>query len=74
MRVLCHHGMARPQVADGGDGLQIWRVAANLLNKQSRAADKGCSSILGVGHGLKLVTIRNKLVTNCHKGLRNWTE
>jgi hypothetical protein len=24
----CHQGMARPQVADGGDGLQIWWVAA----------------------------------------------
>jgi hypothetical protein len=23
--VPCHHGTARPQVADGGDGLQIWR-------------------------------------------------
>jgi hypothetical protein len=23
---LCHHGMACPQVADGGHGLQIWRV------------------------------------------------
>jgi hypothetical protein len=22
--------MARPQVADGGNGLQIWRVAANI--------------------------------------------
>jgi hypothetical protein len=31
--VPCHHGMARPQVADGGEGLQIWRVAANILNK-----------------------------------------
>jgi hypothetical protein len=29
--VPCHHGMARPQVADGGVGLQIWRVAANIL-------------------------------------------
>jgi hypothetical protein len=29
----------------------IWRVAANILNKQSRTADKGCSSILGVGWG-----------------------
>jgi hypothetical protein len=44
-----HHGMARPQLADGGDGLQIWRVAANILNKQSRTADKGWSSSLGVG-------------------------
>jgi hypothetical protein len=32
--VSCRHGMARPQVAVGGDGLQIWRVAANILNKQ----------------------------------------
>jgi hypothetical protein len=27
------------------------RVAANILNKQSWAADKGWSSNLGVGHG-----------------------
>ena len=27
----------------------IWRVAANILNKQSRTADKGLSSSLGVG-------------------------
>jgi hypothetical protein len=37
----CHHGMARPQVADGGDALQLWREAANILNKQSWTADKG---------------------------------
>jgi hypothetical protein len=30
----CHHGMARPHVADWKDGLQMWRVAANILNKQ----------------------------------------
>jgi hypothetical protein len=39
--VPCHYGMARPQVADGGHGLQIWKVTANVLNKQSRTADKG---------------------------------
>jgi hypothetical protein len=39
--VPCHHGTARPQVADGGDGLQIWRVAANILNEQSRTAENG---------------------------------
>jgi hypothetical protein len=54
---LCPQGtvrdiiMARPQVADGGDGLQIWRVAANILNKQSQTVDKGWSSNLGVGRG-----------------------
>jgi hypothetical protein len=43
--------MARPQVADGGDGLQIWRVAANILNKQSRTADKGGPPAWGVERG-----------------------
>jgi hypothetical protein len=38
--VPCHYGMAL-QVADGGDGLQIWRVAAIVLNKQLRAAERG---------------------------------
>jgi hypothetical protein len=33
--------MARSRVADTGDGLQVWRVAANVLNKQSRTADRG---------------------------------
>jgi hypothetical protein len=46
-----HHGMVCPQAADGGDGLQIWRVAANILNKQSRTADMGWSSSLQVGQG-----------------------
>jgi hypothetical protein len=49
--VPCHRGMARPQVADGGEGLQIWRVAANILNKQSQTADRGCSTSLAVGGG-----------------------
>jgi len=29
----------------------VQRVAANILNKQSRMADKGWSSCLGVGRG-----------------------
>jgi hypothetical protein len=49
--VPCHHGMARPQVADGGEGLQIWRAAANILNKHSRTAGKRWPSSLGVGRG-----------------------
>jgi hypothetical protein len=49
--VPCHHAMARPQVADAGEGLQIWRVAANILNKQSRTTDKGWSSSLGLAWG-----------------------
>jgi hypothetical protein len=49
--VPCHHSMAHPQVADGGHTLQVWWVAANILNKQSRTADKGWPSSLGVGLG-----------------------
>jgi hypothetical protein len=37
----CHHGMAQLQVADGGDGLQIWRVGVTTLNKHLLTADKG---------------------------------
>jgi hypothetical protein len=39
--------MARPQVADGGDGLHIWRVGENKLNKLWWTADKGLSSSFG---------------------------
>jgi hypothetical protein len=49
--VPCHHGKARPQVADGGEGLQIWRVAANILNNKSQTDDKGWPSSLGLGGG-----------------------
>jgi hypothetical protein len=31
----------RPHTVDGGDSLQIWKVVANILTKQSQTADKG---------------------------------
>jgi hypothetical protein len=43
--------MTRPQVVDGGDGLQIWWAATNRLNKQSGIADKGWSSRLRAEQG-----------------------
>ena len=42
--------MARPKVTDG-ERPPIWMVAANVLNKQSRTADKGWLSSLGVEGG-----------------------
>jgi hypothetical protein len=45
--------VAPPQVANGGDNLQIWRIAANISNKQLRTSDKGWSSSLWVGRGLR---------------------
>jgi hypothetical protein len=71
----CHRGMVRPQVANAGDGLQIWRVATNILNKQSRTADNGWSSGLGLSMGLTTPhRKRNKLVTKRHKGPLSWTD
>jgi hypothetical protein len=51
--ILSHHGMAHPQVADGGNVLHIWRVAANILNKQPPTVDRGWSSSWEVGRGAK---------------------
>jgi hypothetical protein len=39
--VPSHHGMACPQVANGGNGLKILIVAANIMNKQSQTTDRG---------------------------------
>jgi hypothetical protein len=47
--VLCHYGMVRPQVADGGDGPRIWLATANIFNKQSRTAYKRWFSSLRDG-------------------------
>jgi hypothetical protein len=46
--VPCYHGIAHHQVVDGGDGPQLWKVAANVLNKEPQVADKGWSSSLGL--------------------------
>lgn len=48
----------RPQIANGGDVYHTWRVAGSTLKKQSRTADNGSSSRLGVGRRI------NKNVTN----------
>jgi hypothetical protein len=49
--VPCHHGMARPQVADGGRAPDTEGSCEYI--KQSWTTDKGWSSSLGVGRGVK---------------------
>jgi len=61
----CHHDMARPQVVDGGDGLQIWRVAVNILNKQPQITDKGWSSSLGNGQRIKNLVLQVQVAGSC---------
>jgi len=53
----------------------IWRVAANILNKQSRTADKGWSSSLGVERGAETAHRKTYLVTKCsHRKPRSQTD
>jgi hypothetical protein len=65
----CHHGTARPRNADGGVGLQIRRVAANILNKQARTAEKGSFSSLRVGRRTTPHHKRTNLLQNVTQGL-----
>jgi len=53
--------MARPEAAAVEDGLQMWTVAANVLNKQMQTADNGCLSIVGAGRLAKTPHHENTL-------------
>jgi hypothetical protein len=73
--VPCHYGMARLRVADGGDGLQMWRVVANILTKQLWIANKGwTTSFRGWAWGEQTLTVKNSLVTKFHKEPRAWAD
>jgi hypothetical protein len=68
--------MGHPQVADGKNGLYLWRVGANILNKQSRTADKGWSYVTRIGlrtghHSNMLRIITKTSVLNCLGGLKD---
>jgi hypothetical protein len=61
--IPCHHNMVRPQVADGGNSLKLWTVAASIMNKQSR-----------LGVGLTTTHLKKRLVTKCLKGPSTWMD
>jgi len=46
--VPCHYGMTCPQITDGGNGIQTWKVAVNILNKQLRSTNRGWFPSLGI--------------------------
>jgi hypothetical protein len=62
-----------PLVTAACRGLRISRHAANILNKQSRIADKRWSSSCGLRVRPTAPHRKNKLVTKCYKGHRTWT-
>jgi hypothetical protein len=67
------NGMARPRVVDKEGGLHIWRVAKNVLIKQSQATDKGWSYNFGTGRGANNSSLgeEEKLVTKYYTEPQN---
>jgi hypothetical protein len=56
--VPCHHGMARPQVADG-DAPYSTKGKCENIEKQSRTSDKRWSHSLGLDEVLKTPQRKN---------------
>jgi hypothetical protein len=53
----------------------MWRVAANIFNKQSQTADKGWSSGFGGGRGANNSLQKEKqLLKKCYIESRIWTD
>jgi hypothetical protein len=66
------HGASSDAV--GGDDLKIWRVVANILNKQWRA-NMGGTPAWDLGEGLiPPYSKKKEPVMKCHTGCRNWTD
>jgi hypothetical protein len=62
----------RPRAGDGSYNPQIRRLAANVLNKHLRTADKGCSSSLGVDRRGQQFMVKDQHVIKHKTGPRIW--
>jgi hypothetical protein len=59
--------MARTQDEEGGDGLQIWRVVANILKKETWKSTRGGPTALKLGVGLTVPHRKKRtFVTKCY--------
>jgi hypothetical protein len=63
--VRCTNGMARPQVADGGDGLQIYRGGGVISNISSGQLIRGDPPVLVLGVALETLYFQRQ---NSFKG------
>jgi hypothetical protein len=66
--MLC--GSLSPGVVDGGDGLQVWRVAANIYSISRGQTTRGVPPAWGLGEGLTTLHRKKKPVTKCYTGPR----
>jgi hypothetical protein len=72
--VPCQNGMAHPQVSDGGDTLQFWREAANILITSRGQPTRGGLPAWALGVGLTTPHRKNKLVMKILKKPRTWMD
>jgi hypothetical protein len=61
---VTHHGTASPQVSDGGDGLQIWRVARINWRSSGGQPTRGGHTAWGLGREVTTPTVRKYLLRN----------
>jgi hypothetical protein len=61
--------MVLPWVADVGDSLQIWRIAANILNNSCRQPTRGGPQAWGLRKGLTTPHYKNQLLQNVTQDL-----
>jgi hypothetical protein len=69
--MLCGYRLARPDVADGGDGLQTQRVAANILNKELRVATRDCPPDWRLSVGL---TTSHRKNLSCYEMFQSFSD
>jgi hypothetical protein len=58
-------------LADRGDGLKIWRVAENILNKSRGQPTGGGPPASGFGRGLTTPNVKNYVFLSIYKGHEN---
>ena len=61
-----------PWFADGGVGHRIWRLAANILNKQSWISTRSGPPDWGIGVRLTCSHCKNHLTSETSHRPRNW--
>jgi hypothetical protein len=61
--------MERLRVANGGDSIQTWKDATNILNTQLPTSDKGRSYSLVLGRGVKNFSPSHRKMSSCFEML-----
>jgi hypothetical protein len=67
--VLSHNGVQSSRIADEVRGFHLWKISANVLNKQPQKPDKRGASYLRGGHGAETPHSKKIILRNITRGL-----